>query len=181
MTPLEILIFDRVIKRLQLEEIHILEYFHKESKKGFAERKIAIERLAAFHDYWVKNITSKIDKTNTEIKPNMFDDVDELAYRKPWGRMLDTHKIIKLRQYLVTKGCDPAVISEKLDAIFDLLKRKKLRVKDIIYDANIMEVTAVENLPKGILDEESSDEDSSDNDSDSSDKEESSDDESSDD
>jgi hypothetical protein len=174
MTELDRLIFDRTLNRLRNEKIRLIKEYNDETKPH--KRTACMDHLIAFHESWVKNITLKIDKMYTRATPDMFADVDELAYRQPWGRMPETHRGIKLRQYITTLGYDKKETNRIAESIFDLLKRKKLRVKDIIYDANIMKVTSVDNLPKGILNEESDSENdsSTDEDSDSDNKDDSS-------
>lgn len=158
MTELDRLIFDRTLTRLRKEKVRITKEYNDETKPH--KKTALMDQLIAFHESWVKNITLKIDKMYTKATPDMFADVDELAYRQPWGRMPETHRGVKLRQYITALGYDKKESAKIAESIFDLLKRKKLRVKDIIYDANIMKVTAVENLPKGILKEESDSDDS---------------------
>jgi hypothetical protein len=71
--------------------------------------------------------------------------------------MPETHRAVKLKQYITNLGYGNSETNKISESIFDLLRRKKLRVKDVIYDANIMKVTSVDNLPPGILEQDESD------------------------
>lgn len=94
------------------------------------------------------NIINELEGNKIKDKiHNFFDNIDKLVYKKPWKRLPEFHKIIKIKEYLDEKY----KTNDKRNIIEELLINT-IKTKDttkgnyIIYDENICKITDIPGL-----------------------------------
>jgi hypothetical protein len=90
------LIFDEIEKiRIDLFKI---EYLNELEDLEFDKTKNT-DRIDLINKIINENYTDKVKKTNNSLN-NMFDEIEHSMYNKPWIKLQNYHKIIKLKEYI---------------------------------------------------------------------------------
>jgi hypothetical protein len=105
------------------------------------------------HKIGLRPLLNKLERMPliSEKKEDLFADVQNFAYKRPWNKMSEVHRMFKLRQFMTKLGYEGVDIDKMAKAVYDQIKQKQLRVKDIIYDPKTMQVLRVENMKSNIV------------------------------
>jgi hypothetical protein len=84
-------------------------------------------------------------KQKTKAVSDIFGELDQYLYKKPWIKLTDFHKAIKIKEYVGKLIFDtPEKQQELLDSVMAALEEKKLSKKDTVnYDSFNGEIVAI--------------------------------------
>jgi hypothetical protein len=148
MDAIELVALLRTKHRMEREFKHLTDTY-QQATTGVAVHG-ALQNIIAWNERWRKDVAQNIGRiANKQASVSMFDEVDQMVFKQPWNRLQEFHKNIKLREFFKSKGVTD--IDQKIENVRDLLKRKKLKVKDIIYDP---QTTVIKSIKGFLFDEE---------------------------
>ncbi|MEM3062149.1 MAG: hypothetical protein QW303_01195 [Nitrososphaerota archaeon] len=98
---------------------------------------------------------SYFDRNKRELKKMDLDkykkDLDVMVFRRPWNKLKEIHRIMKIREYVdglkFGEKCEPEKVEENkkyiLDEICNGIRNKKLGKNGISYDPNKMTIVSI--------------------------------------
>lgn len=120
----------------------------KNESDRFADEQFYLETLCTPDDTdgaivdrieQLKTIRHEMNKKNTVKNVSMFDQLDKVAYKRPWHRLNSVYKTHKLREYYADKDMD-----DILNKLIKLVENKKLNTKKAVeYDPNTEKILSV--------------------------------------
>lgn len=85
-----------------------------------------------------KNIKSVEDKKN-----DITDNLSEFVFKKPWTRLPEYHKKIKLNEYVESQNLDKENKKILLNKLLEMMKNKELNKKTLTYDPETTKIIEI--------------------------------------
>ena len=130
---------------------------HIETLIDHIERKDLDYRLDELNNKLIEHTNNTIiseKKNEEESKKNIFQQNNEYMYKKPWNKLSEVHKIIKIKEYVknqlgiidkkyetelikqLTKYIKNKILSKKKSVNYDMYKAKIISIPSLKYDGN---------------------------------------------
>jgi len=124
---------------------------HIETLIEHVEKKKLDYRLDELNGKLVEHTNNTIisDKTEEENNKNIFQQNNEYIYKKPWNKLSEVHKIIKIKEYVKTqlgiidKKYETELIKLLTKYIKDKILSKKKSVNYNMYKAKIISIPSL--------------------------------------
>jgi hypothetical protein len=111
---------------------------------------------------FVSSIIKKVDMTKLQMKSKqpiiinndmspLFSEIEQYIYKKPWLRLQEYHKIVKLREYVKSLEAKERDKKNLEELLINKLKNKELKNKQVTYmpeKEKIMNIKGVKELDK---------------------------------
>ena len=97
-------------------------------------------------NYFLLKETKDIDVEEYEHRVN--DEIEMLAYRRPWNKMHEINKIIKMKEYIDQQITNNSINREEIKLILEeLIKNKKLNSSKLVdYDEKNCVINSIKDL-----------------------------------
>ena len=69
-------------------------------------------------------------------------------FKKPWSKLSNIHKIVKIKEYIRSLDYSQSVKSKVEKNLMELLKKRKLKKEDFVYDEVLGKIISIHNLSK---------------------------------
>lgn len=124
----------------KLEQLQITNYLKiTDYKKDILESKT----------YSVKNEATESELETVTESEILQKDISYL-FKKPWTKLSNIHKIVKIKEYIRGLNYSSSVKSKIEKNLMKLLKSKKLKKEDFIYDEDMGRIISIHNLKNNL-------------------------------
>lgn len=118
-----------------------LNFYQSQNDKKYSEKINSLIKVIASLDG-----TQEVKDNSKSKIQNAFNEIDKMVYKKPWRKLPNFHKNIKIKEYLFEQYKDKKKgeleYMEKM--LLDAVENKKLNKDEyVIYDQNLCKITAI--------------------------------------
>ncbi len=92
------------------------------------------------------NLQEQVKEPKNVEKKQYFDEYTDLMFKKPWQRLPEVHKIMKIREYVSESLLFCHNQEDILDKLINMVKEKKLKGKMIKYDSTNGKIVSITDL-----------------------------------
>ena len=140
--------YDYKIDSIKKLELKYLNEIRKKLENNDSDYQL--DKIKNYMELLKKPKVEETPKTNEQSKSdNAFSNIDQYMFKRPWNRLPEVHKLIKMKEY-VTKSLiiqDTNKRDKLISDLFKAIKTKKLTRKGSVnYDPVKGRITSIPNL-----------------------------------
>lgn len=123
-----------------------LDFYQSQDDNIYADRINSLTNIIIN----LENISKEKNNSKNKIR-NAFDEIDKLVYKKPWKKIPNFHKDIKIKEYLLERFKDDNDQIEHIEKIIiDAIGNSEIKKDFIVYDQNLCKITDITVLKQNI-------------------------------
>jgi len=117
-----------------------LDFYKSQNDKKYSDKIDSLTKIIAGLD----GIQDVKEDSKNKIQ-NVFNEIDKMVYKKPWKKLPNFHKNIKIKEYVSDNFKDKKNDSDIIEKILlDAVENKELNKDEYVaYDQNLCKITSI--------------------------------------